>query len=144
MRLIYREIKCRIQEGDYMTEKLDIYKCNVCGNIVQVLIPGVGELVCCSQPMVKQEIQHETDEMGEKHAPKREERDGKYYVHVKAHPMTPEHYIQFLEIIKDDKSEMHLKYFEPTDIPEHEFDELGDEFNAIEYCNIHHLWGENK
>ena len=54
-----------------MTEKLQIYKCEICGNIVQVLIPSYGELVCCNQPMKLLEIQHDETEIGEKHAPKK-------------------------------------------------------------------------
>ena len=127
-----------------MTEKLQIYKCDICGNIVQVLIPSYGELVCCNQPMKLLEIQHDETEIGEKHAPKKEIRDNRTFVHVKTHPMLPEHYIQFIEIYPEDKSELHLKYFDPGEIPEYEITNFIDSTKAIELCNIHGLWGEDK
>ena len=127
-----------------MTEKLQIYKCGICGNIVQVIIPGSGELVCCGKPMILQEIQYDSNEMGEKHAPKLEIRENKSYIQVKSHPMTPEHYIEFIEIYKKDKSMLHLKYLKPGEIPEFEISNFGEDNFATEYCNIHGLWGENK
>lgn len=126
------------------TEKLQIYKCEVCGNIVQVLIPSYGELVCCNQPMKLQEIQHDKSEVGEKHAPVIEMIEDKKFVTVKTHPMLKEHYIQFIEVYKKDKSELHLKYLNPDDIAEFNINCIPDEIDAIEYCNIHGLWGENK
>ena len=63
------------------TEKLQIYKCEICGNIVQILIPSYGELVCCNQPMKLQEIQHDKSEVGEKHAPVIEMRECVYRIY---------------------------------------------------------------
>ena len=125
-------------------EKLEIYKCEVCGNLVQVLLAGVGELVCCGQPMKLQTIQHDTTELGEKHAPVIENRGNLRFVQVKSHPMLKEHYIQWLEVFNNDKSEVHLKYFEPETVPELEISCLKDDIKAIEFCNIHGLWGEDK
>lgn len=124
-------------------EKLEIYKCEVCGNLVQVLLAGVGELVCCGQPMKLQTIQHDTTELGEKHAPVIENRGNLRFVQVKSHPMLKEHYIQWLEVFNNDKSEVLLKYFEPETVPELEISCLKDDIKAIEFCNIHGLWGEN-
>lgn len=126
------------------TEKLEIYKCNICGNTVQVLLNGVGELVCCNEPMEKLEIQHDTNELGEKHAPKIEFRDNKKFVQVISHPMLAEHYIQFVEVYTKDKNELHLKYFYPQETPELDISHFSEEVDAIELCNIHKLWGENK
>ena len=84
------------------TEKLQLYKCEVCGNLVQVILSGAGELVCCGQPMKLQSIQHDKSETGEKHAPIVEFRENDRFVQVKSHPMLPEHYIQFIEIYKKD------------------------------------------
>ena len=126
-----------------MTVKLQIYKCNICGNLVQVLQEGDGNLICCGKEMELMSIQYDTDELGEKHTPKVVIKDGKKYVNVFGHPMTNEHHIQFIETYTKDKKEVHLKFFEPDEQPEMEA-KLDGEFNSIEYCNIHNLWGDNK
>ena len=126
-----------------MTVKLQIYKCNVCGNLVQVLQEGDGNLVCCGQEMELMGIQYDTSELGEKHTPKIEIKDGKKYVNVFGHPMTEEHHIQFIETYTKDKNELHLKFFKPNESPQME-SKLDGEFNSIEYCNIHNLWGDNR
>ena len=126
-----------------MTTKLQIYKCNICGNLVQVLIEGDGNLVCCGQEMELMGIQYDTNELGEKHTPKIEIKDGKKYVNVIGHPMTQEHYIQFIETYSKNKDELHLKFFNSEETPEMEA-KLDGEFNSIEFCNIHKLWGDNR
>ncbi len=126
------------------TEKLQLYKCDICGNLVQVILYGVGELVCCGEPMRLLEAQHDSSEMGEKHAPKFDFRENKKFVQVIAHPMTEAHYIQFIEVYKKDKSELHLKYFKPEEVPEFDISYTQDDIKAIENCNIHGLWGEDK
>ena len=125
-----------------MTIKLQIYKCNICGNLVQILQEGDGNLVCCGKEMQLMGIQYDTDELGEKHTPKIEIKEGKKYVNVIGHPMTEEHYIQFIETFTKDKNELHLKFFKPNDIPEVQV-KSDEKFSSIEYCNIHHLWGDN-
>lgn len=124
-----------------MTEKLQIYKCEICGNIIQVLFGGAGSIVCCGEEMKLQHVQHDTNELGEKHNPKIEERDGKRYVHVKTHPMINEHYIQLIQVQTRDKNEFYTKYFYPDETPELDITFFSDDMNAYEYCNIHHLWG---
>ena len=126
------------------TEKLQLYKCHICGNMVHVIQPGAGELVCCGEAMELLNIQHDSSEMGEKHAPKIDFRENKKFVQVISHPMAMEHYIQFIEVYKKDKSELHLKYFQPNDVPEFDISYAGDDIEAIEHCNIHGLWGEDK
>lgn len=125
-----------------MTVKLQIYKCNICGNLIQVLQEGDGNLVCCGEEMKLMGVQYDTSEVGEKHTPKVELKDGKKFVNVIGHPMTDEHYIQFIETFSRDKNELHLKFFKPNEVPEME-SKLDGEFNSIEYCNIHNLWGDN-
>ena len=129
-----------------MTLKLQIYKCNICGNLVQVLQEGEGNLVCCGKEMELMGIQYDTTELGEKHTPKIEIKEGKKYVNVIGHPMTKEHYIQFIETYTKDKKELHLKFFNPDEIPEKEagLSNTNEEFNSMEFCNIHNLWGDNK
>lgn len=129
--------------GLFMTIKLQIYKCNVCGNIAQILAEGDGNLVCCGQEMELMGIQYDTNELGEKHTPKIEIRDGKRFVNVIGHPMAKEHHIEFIETYTKDKKELHLRFFEPDEVPEKEAGIKEDRFCAIEYCNIHHLWGNN-
>ena len=126
------------------TEKLQLYKCNICGNLVQVIEQGAGELVCCGEAMQLLAIQHDSSEMGEKHASKIEFRENKKFVQVISHPMAMEHYIQFIEVYKKDKSELHLKYFKPNDVPEFDISYTDDDIEAVEHCNIHGLWGEDK
>ncbi len=123
------------------TEKLQLYKCNVCGNLVQVILNGAGELVCCGQPMALQQIQHDKSELGKKHAPVIEFRENQKFVSVKNHPMAAEHYIQFIEIYKKDKSQLCLKYLNAGECAEFDITCSSDEIDAIEFCNIHGLWG---
>jgi len=126
-------------EGKKLTEQKQIYKCNVCGNIVEVLHPGVGQLVCCNQPM---ELQKEkTEDIGkEKHVPVVEivgER-AKVKVGSVPHPMEGKHYIEWVELITDKKT--HRVFLEPGKSPEAWF-KVGEEvLGAREYCNIHGLW----
>ena len=126
-----------------MTIKLQIYKCQICGNVVQVLNEGDGNLVCCGKEMEHMAIQYDTNELGEKHTPKTEIKNGKKFISVTGHPMTEEHYIQFIETYSKDKNELHLKFFYPNETPEMEA-KLDGEFNSIEFCNIHNLWGDNR
>ena len=126
-----------------MTVKLQVYKCGICGNLVQVLQEGDGNLFCCGKEMELLGIQYDTNELGEKHTPKIVIKDGKKTVNVVGHPMTNEHYIQFIETYTKDKNELHLKFFAPNEVPEMEA-KLDGEFNSIEFCNIHNLWGDNK
>ena len=122
-----------------MTEKLDIYKCNICGNVAQILLNGVGELVCCGENMEHLSPQNKDDELGEKHTPQIVEENNKKLVKLDKHPMTNEHYIQFIEAITEDHNEIRLKYLYPNQVAE--FDISGFKASeAIELCNIHKLW----
>ena len=125
-----------------MTEKFEIYKCEICGNVVQVLKQGAGELVCCGEAMHHLKPQHDIESgLGEKHNPKIEERDGETFVHVKSHPMINEHYIEFVEAYTKNKSSMIIKFFKPEDIAEMRVPYSAEEIDALEMCNIHGLWG---
>lgn len=122
-----------------MTKQKQIYKCNVCGNIVEVLHTGVGELVCCNQPMELM-AEKDKDEGLEKHVPVIEKTDKGVLVKVGSvsHPMEEEHYIEWIEIIADGRS--CKKFLKPGDNPEAEFEVKADNITAREYCNIHKLW----
>lgn len=124
-----------------MTEKNQVYKCEVCGNIVEVLHKGIGELICCNQPMklLKENI---VDASLEKHVPVIEKTETGVLVKIGSapHPMEKEHYIEWIEIItKDNRS--NKKFLSPGEKPEAEFPILADNILfAREYCNLHGLW----
>jgi superoxide reductase len=122
-----------------MTERLQVYKCNVCGNMVEVLQAGAGELVCCGQPMVLLK-ENTTDAALEKHVPVIEKVPGGFKVKVGevAHPMVPEHFIQWIEIVADGKA--YRQFLNPGDAPEAVFNIAADTVTAREYCNLHGLW----
>lgn len=126
-----------------MTERLELYKCEVCGNLVEVILPGVGELVCCGQPMKLLEAHKNDDQYSEKHIPVFVETDDKgdeIRVGATLHPMTEEHYIQFIETISDGKNHTELQYYTPFDLP---IMLLKDKFGiekARAFCNLHGLW----
>ena len=123
-----------------MTEKLQVYKCDVCGNVVEVLEHCAGELVCCGQPMTLQQEKTE-DAATEKHVPFIERIDGGYRVRVgqnAAHPMEEKHYIQWIELLADGKA--CRQFLEPGDAPEAVFSVSAENVSAREYCNIHGLW----
>jgi len=125
-----------------MTERYEIYKCEICGNIVEVLHPGVGELVCCGQPMKLMEEQT-ADTSTEKHVPFLEKKDDKYVVRIgenTKHPMEEKHYIEMIEVMTDDDKVLR-KYLSPGDEPEAVFD-VDNIVIAREYCNIHGLWSK--
>lgn len=122
-----------------MTERLQIYKCEICGNIVEVVHTGAGTLVCCGQDM-KLLKEGETDAATEKHVPVIEKVDGGYKVKVGevAHPMEEKHYIEWIELIADGKA--YRQFLKPGDAPEATFKIDADDVTAREYCNLHGLW----
>ena len=129
-------------KGDFMTVKLQFYKCDVCGNIVQIFHEGDGALVCCGEEMKL--LQPKTDEqMAEKHVPKFFTTDsGQNFVQVGSvpHPMSEEHYIEFIQVIADDNKTTITKFLDSNQEPKFIFNQL-DNFNrAYEYCNLHNLW----
>ncbi len=122
-----------------MTEQKQIYKCNICGNIVEVLHAGDGELVCCGQPM-EQLIENTVDAAVEKHVPVIEITAAAVKVKVGStmHPMEESHYIEWIEIIADGR--VYRKFLAPGDAPEAEFEITAEDVDAREYCNLHGLW----
>ncbi len=121
-------------------EKNEVYKCNVCGNIVEVLHVGGGELVCCGQPMELIAEKTSAEEGAEKHTPVIEKTDSgvKISVGETAHPMETAHYIEWIEVIADGK--VCKKFLNPGDAPEAEFAISADSITTRAYCNIHGLW----
>jgi superoxide reductase len=122
-----------------MAEKLEIYKCEVCGNIIEVLHGGKGELVCCGKPMslIKENT---VDASKEKHVPVSDKIA--WGVKVKVgdvmHPMEEKHFIEWVEIIADGKA--YRQFLNPGQVPEAFFSVEADEILVRAYCNIHGLW----
>jgi superoxide reductase len=125
-----------------MTVKKQIYKCEICGNIVEVLHEGADALVCCGQPM-KLLVANTVDAAKEKHVPVIEKTKMGFKVKIGSipHPMTKEHYVEWIELIVNEKS--YRQFLSPNDKPESEFCikvEKEDKLEAREYCNLHGLW----
>jgi superoxide reductase len=122
-----------------MTTRLEVYKCEVCGNIVEVLHEGKGELVCCGQPM-KLYKENTVDAAKEKHVPVIEKTSKGFKVNVGSvtHPMEEKHYIEWIELIADGVA--YRKFLKPGDAPEAEFYLDAAQVTAREYCNLHGLW----
>ena len=128
-----------------MSEDLYLYKCNICGNIIEVAVDGGGQLVCCGEEMEKLKAQHQ-DIYAEKHVPS---------VHFEGdlhqqmvfitigeveHPMTEEHHIQFIEAYSKDGVYIKRKRLKPHEKPELHFQCSSSDMIVRAYCNIHGLW----
>lgn len=124
-----------------MTKLNEIYKCAVCGNIVEVVHAGAGELVCCGQPMKRMEA-GTSDGAAEKHVPVIEKIEGGYKVKVGSvdHPMIETHYIEWIELVCEKCGKVQRKHLKPGDKPEAVFQSDSDKVIAREYCNLHGLW----
>ena len=122
-----------------MATKLEVYKCELCGNIVEVLHGGQGTLVCCGQDMTRL-FENTVDAAVEKHVPVVEKVDGGYKVSVGsvAHPMEAEHYIEWIELIAGDTA--YRQFLNPGDAPEAVFKVDAADVTAREFCNLHGLW----
>jgi len=122
-----------------MAERLEVYKCEACGNIVEVLHGGAGDLVCCGQDM-KLLVENTVDAAKEKHVPVVEKAAGSVTVKVgaAAHPMEEKHFIEWVEIIADGKS--YHQFLNPNEAPEATFNVEADQVTARAYCNLHGLW----
>lgn len=122
-----------------MTTLMQVYKCGICGNIVEVVHTGQGQLVCCGKPM-ELLTENSVDASKEKHVPVAEKKDGKLVVKVGSapHPMEEKHYIEWIEVIAGGK--VYRKALKAGDSPEAEFCIDADDAVIRAYCNIHGLW----
>lgn len=122
-----------------MTNRLEIYKCGVCGNIIEVVHSSIGQLVCCNKPMNLQ-VENTVDAAKEKHIPvlERVTDSCKVMVGSVAHPMEEKHYIEWIEIVADGKA--YRQFLRPGEKPEAIFNVKADKVEAREYCNLHGLW----
>ncbi len=122
-----------------MAKRLEIYKCELCGNIVEVLTGAGGTLVCCGQDMTLLE-EKTADSATEKHVPVIEKTDDGIKVTVGSvpHPMAEEHYIEWIELLAEER--VCRKFLKPGDAPEAVFEVSAENPEAREYCNVHGLW----
>ncbi|PRR83447.1 desulfoferrodoxin [Clostridium vincentii] len=122
-----------------MTKLKEIYKCEICGNIIEVIHESVGILVCCGQPM-KLQVENTVDAAKEKHVPVVEKVKGGVLVKVGAieHPMLEAHYIEWIEIQTANK--IYRKHLSPGEKPEAKFLVEEEVLSVREYCNVHGLW----
>jgi superoxide reductase len=122
-----------------MAERYEVYKCEACGNIVEVMDGGGGTLVCCGEDMILLS-ENTVDAAQEKHVPVIEAIQGGYKVKVGevAHPMEEKHYIEWIELIAGDKS--YTAFLKPGDAPEAVFMIDATGVTAREHCNLHGHW----
>lgn len=122
-----------------MTLRMQVYKCLLCGNIVDVLHQGGGALNCCGAPMQLFE-ENRTDASLEKHVPVVEKTAGGITVKVGSvpHPMEESHLIEWIEIIADGKS--YRQFLKPGEAPKATFAIAAENLTVREYCNLHGLW----
>ena len=126
-----------------MTKRLEIYRCSLCGNIIEVLHPAGGKLVCCNQPM-KLMDEKTADSAVEKHVPVIEKIDTGYKVTVGStlHPMETEHYIEWIELLTNGKSL--IQFLKPGSDPVAYFHTDSEKISVREHCNKHGLWSSSK
>lgn len=127
-----------------MTNKFELYKCNICGNVIEVLISGDGHPVCCGEEMEKLEVKNDTlnsPDLTEKHSPKiTRDDENNIVVTVEKHPMEEKHYIQFVQIISDDNDEVITKFFHPKEEVRMNTNIENNDIKARSYCNIHGVY----
>ena len=122
-----------------MTKLLQVYQCGVCGNIVEVVHASDGTLSCCGQDM-NLLVEGTTDAAKEKHVPVIEKANGGFKIKVGdvAHPMEEKHYIEFIEIMADNR--IYRRFMKPGEDPTAAFEIKADSVTAREFCNLHGLW----
>ena len=126
-----------------MTERLELYRCEICGNLVQVILPGEGELVCCGQPMELVKGKNQEEMITEKHVPVfKVNENGQDIVQVGTilHPMNDDHFIMFIETISEDKNHVQLQYLHPGEEAKMILEKKIGKTLAYEFCNLHGLW----
>ena len=125
-----------------MTKKLELYKCSICGNLIEVVLEGEGELVCCGEIMEQLTSDNHSGSM-EAHRPIIESFEDKKTVRIgqTQHPMTEKHHIEFIEVISPDEKYVKRKYLNPEEEAILEFEcTCKNGFSAREVCNLHGLW----
>ena len=121
------------------TKQLQVYRCSLCGNMIEVVHASTGQLVCCGEPMDAL-AENDTDAALEKHVPVVEAVDGGIKVQVGSvpHPMQEDHLIEWVEVIADGKA--YRQFLKPGEAPEAFFPVQAEELTVREFCNLHGLW----
>lgn len=121
-----------------MKSEIKFFKCEVCGNMVGLIKSGGGTLTCCNQPM-KELVANTVEASQEKHIPVAKRENGKIIVEVGsvAHPMTPEHYIEWIAVVSDSGTERIA--LTPNHPPRAVFCDK-ENVDVYAYCNLHGLW----
>ena len=127
-----------------MTNVTEIFKCQVCNNMVEMVRTGEGELYCCGKPMIHLNANTDDSASTEKHVPVFE--NGKIKVGAVLHPMSQEHHIEFIEAISPDKKYIVRKFLKPNEEPimDTSYNYCADNFIMREYCNLHGVWSAEK
>ncbi len=122
-----------------MAQRFEVYKCDLCGNIVEVLTGAGGALACCGQDM-KLLTENTVDAAVEKHIPVATKSATGWQVTVGSvdHPMADDHYIEWIELIANDVT--HTAFLKPGDKPAADFPVTADQVTVRAYCNLHGLW----
>jgi len=122
-----------------MAKLLEVYKCNLCGNIVETIHAGGGTLTCCGENMALL-TENTVDAAKEKHLPVIEKVAGGYKVTVGsvAHPMDEKHYIEWIELVADGKA--YRQFLKPGEVAEAVFSITASSVTARELCNLHGQW----
>jgi len=123
-----------------MTERLQVFKCEICGNMVEVLHTGSGRLVCCGQSM-QLLTENTVDAAKEKHVPVIEKTTAGTKVKIGSvpHPMEEKHYIEWVELSYEGK--IYRQFLKPGDAPEAMFSiDVTEPAVAREFCNLHGVW----
>ena len=122
-----------------MSKRFEIYKCDECGDMLEVIREGQGEFSCCGKPL-KLLVENTVDASREKHVPVIERLPSGIKVKVGGapHPMEPKHYIEWIEVIADGM--VCRQFLKPGDAPEATFNIAAKEIAVREHCNIHGLW----
>ncbi len=124
-----------------MAEKRELYKCDACGNIVEVLHGGPGVLICCGADM-RELVENTTDAAKEKHVPVMEKTEKGVTVKVGSvpHPMEEKHFIEWIELVADGK--VFREFLKPGQPAQATFCLCFQPktLEAREYCNLHGLW----
>lgn len=122
-----------------MAKNLEIYKCESCGNIIEILHSGPGELVCCGSPMQLQ-VENTVDASREKHLPVLEKANGSVTVKVGSvpHPMEEQHYIEWIEVVAD--GTVYRQALKPGNAPQATFPITAGSITVREYCSLHGQW----
>ena len=118
-----------------MTLKNQLFKCDICDNVVEVTHSGAGSLVCCGEEM--RQLEEKKAEVGNPHYAIVEKNNDEVSIKFN-HEMIPEHYIEFVEVISNDEKYLKRKYLKPNEPAELTFKcSCKDGFKVRIYCNIH-------